>query len=133
MTVLAMDHFTVLTDDLDASRAFYTRVLGLVEGERPDLGFPGAWMYIGDRAVLHIIAGREVPSESAGVIDHMAFRGEGLRETVALLEANDVEYLLRRLAGSGPWQVFFHDPSGARIEINFDASEEPPERAQLPA
>lgn len=129
MTVLAMDHFTVLTDDLDGARAFYARIFGMVEGERPNLGFPGAWMYLGDRAVLHIVAGRELPSESAGVIDHVAFRGEGLGETVALLEAQEIEYLLRRQAGAGPWQLFFHDPSGARIEIDFDPSEEAPERS----
>ncbi|MCL4745926.1 MAG: dioxygenase [Burkholderiaceae bacterium] len=128
MPVHAMDHFTVLSDDLDATRAFYARILGLVDGPRPDLGFPGAWLYIGERAVLHIIAGRAVPSESAGVLDHMAFGGTGLRETAALLEAEGVEYLLRRQGATGPWQLFFHDPSGARVEVDFDASEAPPQR-----
>ena len=128
MPVHAMDHFTVLTDDLDATRSFYARILGLVDGPRPELGFPGAWMYIGERAVLHIVAGRAVPSESAGVLDHMAFGGTGLREMAALLQADAVEYLLRRQAGSGPWQLFFHDPSGARVEVDFEPSEAPPER-----
>jgi hypothetical protein len=52
-------------------------LLGLKPGPRPDLGFPGAWLYAGDIAVLHIIAGRGVPQQSAGVIDHMAFPGIG--------------------------------------------------------
>ncbi len=128
MPVTAMNHFTVVTDDLDGARAFYSRVLGLVEGARPDLGFPGAWMYIADQAVLHIVAGRGVPSESAGVIDHIAFSGEGLREFVARLEREGIEYLLRRQAGTGPWQLFFHDPSGARVELDFDATEAAPAR-----
>jgi hypothetical protein len=34
-------------------------------------------LYAGDIAVLHIIAGRGVPQQSAGVIDHMAFPGIG--------------------------------------------------------
>jgi catechol 2,3-dioxygenase-like lactoylglutathione lyase family enzyme len=123
-----MNHFTVLTDDLDGARAFYARVLGLVEGARPDFAFPGAWMYIGEQPVLHIVAGRGVPGESAGVIDHIAFSGAGLREFAALLEAEGIEYLLRRLPGMGPWQLFFHDPSGAHVEVDFDATEAPPAR-----
>ncbi len=128
MPAHAMNHFTVLTDDLEATRAFYERFLGLRDGARPDLDFPGAWMYLGEHAVLHIVAGRALPGESAGVIDHVAFSGTGLRETVQALEASGVEYLLRRQAGGGPWQLFFHDPSGARIEVDFDAGEEAPER-----
>ena len=58
MAISDMNHFTVLTHDLDATRQFYIGILGLKEGYRPDLGFPGAWLYIGERAVLHVIAGR---------------------------------------------------------------------------
>ena len=52
MPVHAMNHFTVLSDDLDRTTAFYERILGLRIGERPPLGFPGAWMYAGEQAVL---------------------------------------------------------------------------------
>ena len=40
-----MNHFTVLTDDLDRSVDFYVYLIGLAPGHRPDLGFPGAWLY----------------------------------------------------------------------------------------
>ena len=75
---------------------------------------------------LHIVAGRPLPASRAGVLDHMAFSGTGLPATAALLREQGVEYVLRRLPGSGLWQMFFHDPSGARVEIDFDASEPPP-------
>ena len=47
MAVSGMNHFTILTDDVDATVNFYRDLLGLVAGERPDLGFPGAWLYAG--------------------------------------------------------------------------------------
>src|SRR5664280_3399951 len=43
--IRAMNHFTVLAEDLDETLAFYVGVLGLEPGPRPDLGFPGAWLY----------------------------------------------------------------------------------------
>ena len=129
MPVHAMNHFTVLTDDLERTTAFYERILGLRIGARPPLGFPGAWMYAGEQAVLHIVAGRPLPASRAGVLDHMAFSGTGLPATAALLREQGVEYVLRRLPGNGLWQMFFHDPSGARVEIDFDASEPEPAAA----
>ena len=50
MPALGMNHFTVLTDDVLATVAFYGEYVGLAEGYRPDLGFPGAWLYAGDAA-----------------------------------------------------------------------------------
>ncbi|HEY6335371.1 MAG TPA: VOC family protein [Alphaproteobacteria bacterium] len=124
MTVKAMDHFTVLAADLAETRAFYEELLGLREGYRPPFDFPGAWLYAGKHAVLHIIAGRDLPKEPAGVLDHMAFSAAGLTDTVAKLEGRKMDYLLRRQAESRTWQLFFHDPNGAKVELDF-APEEP--------
>ena len=44
MAVSGMNHFTILTDDVPGTVEFYGRLLGLRDGPRPDLGFPGAWM-----------------------------------------------------------------------------------------
>ena len=44
--VQGMEHFTVLAEDLDATREFYGAILGLEEGYRPPLGFPGAWFFL---------------------------------------------------------------------------------------
>src|SRR5215813_15578805 len=95
MAVKGMEHFTVLGEDFDATRAFYRDLLGLEDGYRPPLGFPGAWLYVGGRAVLHVIAGRALPKERAGVLDHMAFAATDLPGTLAKLEKRDIEYVLR--------------------------------------
>ena len=121
----AMNHFTVLAEDLNITTDFYVGLLGLEPGPRPELGFPGAWLYTGGQPVLHIVAGRALPVERTGVIDHMAFSARGLAPTKARLDAAGVAYQLGRLADSstGLWQLFFRDPNGARVELDFDASE----------
>ncbi|HVE51435.1 MAG TPA: VOC family protein [Casimicrobiaceae bacterium] len=121
-----MNHFTVLTDDVDRTVEFYGATMGLVAGVRPDLNFPGAWLYCGDQPVLHIIGGRSKDQLKPGVLDHMAFSATGLAETLARLDKLGIHYAHRRQAGTGPWQVFFFDPNGARVELDFDPSEAPP-------
>ena len=127
MAITEMNHFTVLTDDLDRTREFYVGLLGLREGPRPPLGFPGAWLYTGDRPVLHVIAGRALPAERRGVLDHMAFSATGLIDITERLDKAGVAYDLRRQAESNVWQLFAFDPNGARIELDFDASEAGPQ------
>ena len=39
--IQAMNHFTVLSGDLDATRKFYGELMGLGEGKRPAFRFPG--------------------------------------------------------------------------------------------
>lgn len=126
MPVAGMNHFTVLTSDLNACKRFYTELLGLEEGFRPDLGFPGVWLYAGGQAVLHVISGRPLPADPHGVLDHMAFTATDLPGTVAKLKARQVAYDLRRQAQSGTWQLFCFDPNGARVELDFDPAEVAP-------
>jgi catechol 2,3-dioxygenase-like lactoylglutathione lyase family enzyme len=118
-----MNHFTVLTADLDATRRFYIDILGLTEGPRPPLGFPGAWLYAGGQPVLHVVAGRPLPSPPAGVLDHMAFSASNLGDTVSALKARGIKYDLRKQPDSGVWQLFCFDPSGARVELDFAPEE----------
>ena len=126
MSIQSMNHFTVLARDLDATKAFYVGLLGLAEGPRPPFTFPGAWLYVGGQAVLHIIAGRPLPEPPAGVLDHVAFSANDLAGMAARLKAHGFGYELRRQAGNGPWQLFCHDPNGAKVELDFAADEPPP-------
>ena len=129
MTIQGMNHFTILTDDVPATVAFYGGVLGLAAGDRPDFAFPGAWLYANGAPILHVIGGRATSELRAGVIDHMAFTGRDLGDLLARLEARSIEHDCRRQAGSGVWQVFFFDPNGARVEVDFAAEETAPGRA----
>jgi catechol 2,3-dioxygenase-like lactoylglutathione lyase family enzyme len=126
MSIRAIDHFTVLAQDLAATKAFYIGLLGFSDGPRPPFDFPGAWLYIGDHAALHIIAGRPVPDPPAGALDHVALSASDLEGTVVRLKEHKIDYVLRRQAGNGPWQLFCHDPNGARVELDFSADEAAP-------
>jgi catechol 2,3-dioxygenase-like lactoylglutathione lyase family enzyme len=85
MALTGMEHYLVLTSDLDATRDFYQDALGMAEGFRPQLGFPGYWMYIGATPVIHIAewvsytahsTAKEIPvtapAPSTGAFDHVA-------------------------------------------------------------
>ena len=130
MTVTAVNHFTILTDDLPRTLAFYEAHLNLKAGARPPFTFPGAWLYAdggkGSDPILHIVAGIDKGRLVKGVIDHMAFSGEGLARAVAKLKTQNIKYELRQLPGYGTWQLFFFDPNGAKVEIDFDKSEAAP-------
>jgi catechol 2,3-dioxygenase-like lactoylglutathione lyase family enzyme len=123
--IVGMNHFTITAQDRAATLAYYCGLLGLQEGPRPDLGFPGAWLYApgGGPAVLHIYWDRPMPAVRTGVIDHMAFSATGLAAVKARFDAAGLPYDLRQQAGSGTWQLFSHDPNGARVELDFDAGE----------
>jgi catechol 2,3-dioxygenase-like lactoylglutathione lyase family enzyme len=123
-----MDHFTVVTDQLKATLDFYTDLLGFVDGPRPDFGVPGHWLYIDERPVLHLIEVATMPAVRRGAIDHLAYWAEGFLETVERLKALDLPYrIIRTPRPFSSWQLFFDDPNGAEVELDFDASETAPE------
>jgi catechol 2,3-dioxygenase-like lactoylglutathione lyase family enzyme len=126
MAVEGMNHFTILTDDVDRTIGFYGDMLGLTAGPRPDFRFPGAWLYANGQPILHVIGGRPKSDLRAGVIDHMAFTGRDLAGALGKLKARGIEHECRRQVGSGVWQVFFHDPNGAKVELDFAADETAP-------
>ena len=122
--IVGMNHFTVIAEDEQKTLDFYVGLLGMTVGHRPDLGFPGAWLYAGgSAAVLHVYFDRPVPAQRAGVIDHMAFSATDLRAVKARFDAAGIPYDLRQQAGAGTWQLFSHDPNGAKVELDFDAAE----------
>jgi catechol 2,3-dioxygenase-like lactoylglutathione lyase family enzyme len=75
--IVGMNHFTVIAEDEHQTLDFYVGLLGLTVGHRPDLGFPGAWLYAGGpQAVLHMYFDRcerhEVRPAAAGGRRHLA-------------------------------------------------------------
>jgi catechol 2,3-dioxygenase-like lactoylglutathione lyase family enzyme len=122
--IRSLDHVNVRTSNLERLVRFYADVLGLHAGERPPLGFPGAWMYAGDRAVIHLVGVEQQPMpEGALRLEHFAFAASGLRELLARLEAHGVEHRQTRQAGTGNVVVDLRDPDGNRLHVDFDPSE----------
>lgn len=122
--IVGINHVTLSAADPKKTLAFYVDVLGLTVGQRPDLGFAGAWLYAGGaQAVLHLYFDRPVPSPPHGIIDHVAFTARDLRAVKARFDRSGVAYVLRQQAGAGTWQLFCQDPDGAKVELDFDPAE----------
>ncbi|AJG24081.1 VOC family protein [Cupriavidus basilensis] len=126
MAIAGMNHFTVLTAALEDSVAFYTKALGFETGERPPFSFPGAWLYAAGAPIIHLVAKDKLPASTAGVLDHMAFSATDLPGVANHLRQLDIPFNLGRQPGTGIWQLFMHDPNGAKIELDFDPQEPAP-------
>ncbi len=76
--ITRIDHVSVTVRDTQRALGFYNGLLGLaVSNDRPDLGFPGAWLEIGDSRQIHLL---ELSSASDEGEDIRAWRqGPSLR------------------------------------------------------
>jgi len=138
MRLTHIEHFLVAADDIDATRDWYARVLGMQPGPHPDFGFPVHWMYVGGVDIVHIgpsaksagdiqkqYLGRtsQNAGSGTGAIDHIAFRASGLRDMLQHLRQERVSFTQRRANGQALFQLFLHDPNGIKIELNYSADE----------
>lgn len=124
MSVTTLDHVNILTADVARTKEFCVSVLGLKEGARPPFGTPGAWLYAGGTAVVHISftgdkerthvadASRGAASQvvAVGSVDHVAFRCSGYRETMEKLRALGIAAYESEIPGLGDRQVFIDGP-----------------------
>ena len=121
------DHLLVLTDDLEETKSFYCDVLGFEVGERPPLEFPGYWLYLDGLPCLHtaVHASYEAHAATLGLrastspVDHAAFVADGYEQLAERLDAAGIEAVANVAPGAGLRQIFFSDPNGVRIELNF--------------
>src|SRR5258708_19293253 len=95
-----LQHYTIEPSDLERTKNFYCDVLGLENGDRPPLDFPGYWLYSGGTATVHlmgtrkpregiVVRGTEKKFDDTGRFDHIAFA------------ADDVDGMRNRLQAKG--------------------------------
>lgn len=132
MPATQLEHYLVVSERLEETRDFYRDVIGLEVGFRPELGFTGYWLYLGDVACLHLAdresyraykarVGTPVPKQMAdtGAIDHIAFNATGFDDMLASLERRKLEYRQNRVDDIGLKQIFLQDPNAITLELNF--------------
>jgi len=127
MQIGILQHVNIKTDDLAATVKFWEEAIGLENGDRPNFAFPGAWLYSGKEAVMHLIdiAGTdEDASKETGCIDHVAFAAEGFENFKERLNGLGFDYEERIVPGGRLWQLFVRDPNGVLCELNFEAAKE---------
>ena len=97
MPLGGLQHYTIEPADLERTKDFYCDVLGLENGDRPPLDFPGYWLYSGGIPTVHlmgtrkpregiVVRGTEKKYEDTGRLDHIAFA------------ATDVDSMRKRLS-----------------------------------
>ena len=134
MPLTRLDHYSIRTEHLAETEAFYTTVLGLSTGPRPNFPFPGVWLYHEGTAVVHVVGiDRNDPeglktylgdkamdsTPGTGTIDHIAFTGRDVEGMRARFREAGVTYRDRTVPSLNLEQVFLEDPNGVTIELNF--------------
>jgi len=147
MPLSHIEHFLIQTESIGKTRDWYVRVLGMRVGPNPDFKFPVCWLYLGDRDIVHVTEGGAQVSENrkkyvgqesqatrgTGVLDHIAFRATGLKDMLAHLRAQKVEFKERQVDDQGLYQLFLFDPNGIKVELNYANAEAEGLRAGLKA
>ena len=121
-----LDHVNIRTVRLEMLVDWYTKVLGMRAGARPDFPFAGAWLYAGDAAAVHIVGidGPEgVGSEAELRLEHFAFTASGRAEFEARLDALGEAYRRVDIPSFNLVQINIHDPDGNHIHVDFPADE----------
>jgi catechol 2,3-dioxygenase-like lactoylglutathione lyase family enzyme len=132
MPLTQMEHFLVLTDDIEATLNFYCTGLGLAMGPRPPLPFRGYWVYLGGTPCIHIAErtdyeahgcaqGIPVSPQAAGTgpFDHIAFNADDYDGVLARLRQQGLAVSCNDPPDAPVRQLFLPDPNGLKIEINF--------------
>ena len=140
MTIARLAHYSIRSNDLEASRRFYTEVMGFRVGFRPPFDFPGIWLYPDEDesefGVVHVIG--VDPDDTSGLsaylgdrgtnggtgtgaVDHIAFLAEDWPTMRERCLAAGVDLVERTVPLLGLRQVFIVDPSGVTIELNYTA------------
>ena len=116
--IYSLNHASLIVANLDISLKFYREILGLQQVDRPDLGFPGAWLQLGAQQ-LHLlelenpdpITGRP---EHGGRDRHVALNAISLTPLQDILNKAGIVYTMSK---SGRRALFCRDPDGNAIEI----------------
>jgi len=132
MPLTELNHYLLVAKDLERTKKFYQQVLGLELAERPDFGFPGYWMKLGEDICVHLAS--QAPNEirdqfllkkhpkgtaGSGSVDHIAFLARDPREVRERIRRAKVEMHYRSFPDAKLFQIFLKDPDNVTIELNF--------------
>jgi len=124
LAVLGFNHYNLRAERsmMEQLKVFYRDVVGLRIGDRPQLTSFGYWLYAESIDVLHLSEAK--PEEKrrenvATTFDHVAFTATDYDATIVRLEKLSIEFKTREISDTGQKQIFFRDPAGNGIELNF--------------
>ncbi len=113
MRVLGLHHVNVNVHQLDEALAFYVDGLGFEPFSRPEMKIRGGWLRMGVHE-LHIM---ETPGAVIDKRQHFALLVDSVDEAAAHLDTKAIPFRRIHNDDGRSDQLFIHDPSGNRIEI----------------
>ena len=116
LSIKSFDHIALSVSDIDRSIDFYEDVLLLQQIDRPAFQFPGAWFAFPGGQSLHLI-GKE--GHQGTRAHHFAVCIENQAEWIAHLQQHGVEFSGPKPRPDGIQQIFFTDPDGNLIELDY--------------
>lgn len=124
MAVIGFNHYNLRAsrEMMEQLKVFYRDVVGLQIGDRPQLSSFGYWLYAGTEDVLHLSEAKPEEKRKENVattFDHVAFTATDYDATIVRLEKLSIEFKTREISVAGQKQIFFRDPAGNGIELNF--------------
>jgi len=123
VTIRGYSHVAVPCIDVDATRDFYRDHFGFEELPRPDFGFPGLWLRVGDLQLHFVQVGADELHGPKPGFPHFALHvpTDAFAATVDALRAAGVQFLgapsSRVDFGVDVQAAFVADPSGNVIEL----------------
>ena len=126
MQIRKLDHVNIRTAQLDTMIDWYTNILGMRSGDRPNFPFPGAWMYAGDVAAVHLVGIHGMPGAGSEVdlkFEHFAFSATGGAKFEAKLQAMGMQYQRADIPEVNLYQINLWDADGNHIHLDFPADE----------
>jgi lactoylglutathione lyase len=112
----ALNHVSISAVDLAASTRFYEEVLGLERIATPTFASPVQWLRVGNLQI-HLFQSDEEPTPR----HHLGLTVDDFDEAYQAVRANvDDEWGWRLVElPSGQVQLYFRDPAGNLIELNW--------------
>ncbi|HEX9396528.1 MAG TPA: VOC family protein [Burkholderiales bacterium] len=132
MPITGINHYLIVAKDLERSRRFYQKVLGMKLAERPDFGFPGYWLKTGSEICVHLASQKANKirdryllkkhprgTSGSGSVDHIAFLAKRPLEVKQRIQKSGVKMHYRSFPDAKLFQIFLKDPDNVTIELNF--------------
>ena len=122
MSIVRLDHFNIRAPRqvIDEIIAFYLAILEFKPGLRPNFSSVGTWLYFGDHPYVHLTVDETATSADRNDhLNHIAFHCKGLDTYLSRLKAAKIKWTDAYLPDMDMAQLFFFDPAGIQIELNF--------------
>jgi catechol 2,3-dioxygenase-like lactoylglutathione lyase family enzyme len=114
-----LDHVNLTVVDGPRMVRFLEQVLDAREGFRPDFGFPGHWIYLDDKPVIHLNVVERAGDFPEGIVNHIAFGVYESEEAKSRVEASGYPWKLGGIPGTPIGQIFVTGPEGLVVEIQY--------------